>query len=74
MPQSTTEFIWWAFNGVALILLFFVRNDLKEIKTDIKSAKETADNNAIEVAKHKATCDERHKRLDYEIADIKGKV
>lgn len=73
MPDNSTEFVWWAFNGAIVLLMFLARNDLKEIKDDIKSAKNQTDANAKELAAMKATCDERHKRMDFEIAEMKGK-
>lgn len=73
MPENSTDLVWYLFNGSILLLMFFARNDLKEIKVDIKAARAKADKNELDFAAHKSACDERHKRLDYEIIDLKGK-
>lgn len=74
MPDNSSELLWWAFNGAIVLLMFLARNDLKEIKDDIKTAKNQTEANAKELATLRATCEERHKRLDFEIADIKTKA
>jgi hypothetical protein len=71
MPQTSGELAWWAFNGVFLLVLWFVKRDLGEIKSDTKENRKLQEENALNIAKRDATCEERHKRLDYEIAAIK---
>lgn len=73
MPETSTDFIWWAFNAAIVLLMALARSDLKEIKVDIKAARTKADKNELDFAAHKSACDERHKRLDYEIVELKGK-
>lgn len=73
MPETSADLAWYAFNLAMLGMMFFARNDLKEIKIDIKAARAKADKNELEFATHKAACEERHKRLDYEIVGLREK-
>lgn len=73
MPQSSDDFVWWAFNLAFLAVVWFMKRDLSEIKTDTKANRELQEANASDIKEHKAICEERHKRLDYEILGIKEK-
>ena len=36
MPEDITGFLWYALNAAFLIILWFARSDLKEIKDQLK--------------------------------------
>lgn len=74
MPQDSTGFVWWGFNAAILIIAWFIKRDLGEIKIDTKANRELQESNAAEIREHRAICEERHKRLDYEIVEIKEKA
>ena len=73
IPQDANDFVWWGFNLLLLIVVWFMKRDLGEIKADTKAARVIAEANAAELMAHKAVCHERHQRMDYEIAEIKSK-
>lgn len=74
MPHNTGEFAWWAFNIVLVILIAWAKFDLSEIKNDGKKNRELQEENALKIAQRDAICEERHKRLDFEIADMKKEI
>jgi hypothetical protein len=71
MPQTSSEFIWWAFQIAFLALVYFMKRDLGEIKADGKANREMNETNKSEIAKQSAVCEERHRRLDLEIAGMR---
>lgn len=74
LPQSNGDFAWWGFNILLLVLVAWAKLDLGRINRNIEKNHELTETNTRELAVHKASCEERHKRLDYEIVEIKDKV
>lgn len=56
MPDNTQELLWWALNGALAIIIFLARNDLKEMKADIKAAIAGQSALTIAIAEMKAKC------------------
>lgn len=56
MPETSTEYLWWALNGAIAVVIFLARNDLKEIKNDIKAAQISTTRNDKAIAEMKAKC------------------
>jgi hypothetical protein len=61
MPTSIPEIAWWGFNLLLLVLGWFIKSDLKEIKEDSKENRRLQESNALAIAQIQATCAERHK-------------
>jgi hypothetical protein len=74
MPQNANDFVWWGFNLAFLAVVWFMKRDLGEIKADTKANREQQEANASDIKEHRAICEERHRRLDLEIVDMKGKT
>lgn len=36
MPENIEQFLWYALNGCFLIIIWFVRGDLKDIKSELR--------------------------------------
>lgn len=73
-PDTNIDFLWWAFNGVLLLLIGLAKNDLSAIKNDGRKNREMQEKNDKEITERRAICEERHKRLDYEIVEMKEKM
>ena len=43
MPDNINQLLWWALNGAILVVAFFIRTDLKEIKTDLRDSRKKND-------------------------------
>lgn len=71
MPQTSNDLIWWAFNLVFLGLVWFIKQDISQIKRDGKDTNTRQIAADLKSAARDAACDERHKRLDYELVEIK---
>lgn len=52
--------MWWALNGAIALILFFVRNDLKEIKNDLKDGRNRHDNHEIRITRLEVKCNMHH--------------
>ena len=74
MPQTSDDFIWWAFNLVFLALAWFIKQDIGQIKRDGKDTNARQVAADLKSAASEAACAERHKRLDYELGDIKERI
>lgn len=66
MPDNLNEMMWWALNGSILVVAFYMRNDLKEIKDALKERRAGHDDHEkritkIEVKCGLLNCDNEHK-------------
>lgn len=60
MPENATEYLWWAMNGLILIVLFYARNDLKDIKDELREGRKTRDNHEIRITRLEVRCNLQH--------------
>lgn len=57
MPDTVQEILWWCLNGAIAIILFYVRNDLKEIKDELKDSRTRHDNHEVRITRLEVRCD-----------------
>lgn len=69
MEANSNEWVKWCLQAAFLIIAWYIKSDLKEIKEDGKANRlmneATAKENALTAAaakEHKTLCEERHKR------------
>ena len=60
VPVSIEDILWWCLNGAIAVILFFVRNDLKEIKDELKEGRNRHDNHEIRITRLEVTCKLHH--------------
>jgi len=60
MPDNINELMWWLLNGAVLVVAFYIKNDLKEIKTDLRSARTMHDDHEKRIIRLETTCRLRH--------------
>lgn len=56
MPDNTQDLLWWLLNGALGVIIFLARSDLKEMKSDIKTAIAGQGVLNITIAEMKAKC------------------
>lgn len=71
LPQTGIEFLWWAFQAAFLLIVWFMKRDLGEIKADGKANRIMNEATAANAKEHKGICEERHRRLDLEISQMR---
>lgn len=71
MPETSAEFVWWAFQAAFLLIVWFMKRDLGEIKADGKANRIMNEVNAANAKEHRGICEERHHRLDLEISQMR---
>jgi len=60
MPENINELMWWALNGSILIVAFYIRSDIKEMKDDLKRAHLIYDNHEQRIIRLEVSCKLRH--------------
>ena len=60
MPENLNELMWWALNGSILVVAFYIRADLKEMKDDLKRAHKVYDNHEQRIIRLEVSCKLRH--------------
>lgn len=60
MPENINELMWWALNGSILVIAYYIRADLKEMKGDLKRAHFIYDNHEQRIIRLEVSCKMRH--------------
>lgn len=82
-PTSTQDLAWWVMTGAIAALLslitlmvaiigYLLKTGFDRLTGKIDALQSDETKTAKDVSAHIAQCEERHKRLDYEIATMKG--
>ena len=64
MPDNVTEFLWWALNGAILLGVWFARNELKEIKQDLRENRIVSNNHEVRINRLEVRCGIHHGEED----------
>jgi hypothetical protein len=56
MPDSINELMWWGLNGAILIVAFYIRGDLKEIKDSLKERRAGHDDHEKRIVRLEVRC------------------
>ena len=85
MPDTTPELAWWVMTGVIAGLLslinlmvaiigYLLKSGFEKLANKIDAMQDNEAATQRQLAETRATCEERHKRLDYEILGMKSKL
>lgn len=72
MPENVNELLWWALNGSILIVAAYIKNDLKEIKQELKDGSKVHGDHENRIVRLEVSCKLRHgsEHLHQRISDI----
>jgi len=60
MPENINELLWWALNGSILIVAFYIRGDLKEIKQGLKDGTKVFNDHEKRIVRLEVRCNMQH--------------
>lgn len=60
MPDNMQEFLWYGMNSAILISVWFARNELKEIKEQLKKANNRHDDHEKRIVRLEVRCNLQH--------------
>ena len=73
-PTTEIDFLWWGFNLLVLVLIAWGKADLSAIKRDTARNRELHEATARRLETREGICEERHRRLDFELSDMKKRM
>lgn len=60
MPDNVQELLWYGMNSAILIAVWFARNELKEIKEQLKKANNRHDDHEKRITRLEVRCNIQH--------------
>lgn len=70
MPDNVQEFMWWAMNAAILVAVWFARNELKEIKEQLKTSNNRHDDHEKRITRLEVRCNLQHGTDDHPLRRV----